>query len=511
MNKQWKELSHNGPAFPDSYESKGVAIKVNDKEITLNNLAEEMIYSWAKKKDTDYVNDPVFRANFLKSLRPNLPKEIKSISIEQIDFTQAYNVIEQERSYKESLSKEEKKRITAERKVNRENLKERYGYAKVDGNECEIANWMIEPPGLFMGRGEHPLRGTWKPVIKEKDVTLNLGKNEKAPKGEWGKVVHDDSAIWFASWRDYISKKIKYVYPSESSGIKQERDKIKYDEALKLEKRIKIIRNKINKMLTSKNTQERKIATVCYLLDELSMRVGDEKDEDEADTVGAITLRIEHVKIKDNKIEFDFLGKDSVRWNKTIKDVNKSVLNNFKEFTKDKESKEEIFDNVTSNKVNRFLDKVSPGLTTKVFRTYHATNLMKNKLNKIKEEIVNGPEYSKIHHFKMANLEVAIRCNHKRSPPKSCKESINKKEERLTKMIEAPPKKTEKSQQRHLERIEKNRKQIQLAKATKEYSVNTSLKNYIDPRVVKKWAKKSKIDWKILYSKSLQKKFGWTR
>ena len=39
MNKQWKELSHNGPAFPDSYESKGVAIKGNDKEITLNNLA----------------------------------------------------------------------------------------------------------------------------------------------------------------------------------------------------------------------------------------------------------------------------------------------------------------------------------------------------------------------------------------------------------------------------------------------------------------------------------------
>ena len=39
------------------------------------------------------------------------------------------------------------------------------------------------------------------------------------------------------------------------------------------------------------------------------MRVGDEKDPDEADTVGATTLRKEHIKITTNTIEFDFLGK----------------------------------------------------------------------------------------------------------------------------------------------------------------------------------------------------------
>ena len=39
------------------------------------------------------------------------------------------------------------------------------------------------------------------------------------------------------------------------------------------------------------------------------MRVGDEKDPDEADTVGATTLRKEHIKLTENSIEFDFLGK----------------------------------------------------------------------------------------------------------------------------------------------------------------------------------------------------------
>lgn len=53
---------------------------------------------------------------------------------------------------------------------------------------------------------------------------------------------------------------------------------------------------------------------------QLALRVGNEKDEDEADTVGCCSLRIEHIKlydsfdgVGDNVVEFDFLGKDSIR------------------------------------------------------------------------------------------------------------------------------------------------------------------------------------------------------
>jgi len=42
------------------------------------------------------------------------------------------------------------------------------------------------------------------------------------------------------------------------------------------------------------------------------MWVGDEKDPDEEDTVGATTLRKEHIKLTENTSEFDFLGKDGV-------------------------------------------------------------------------------------------------------------------------------------------------------------------------------------------------------
>ena len=53
---------------------------------------------------------------------------------------------------------------------------------KIDGNEVDVANWLVEPPGIFMGRGLHPLRGRWKPRVSAKDVILNLGEDASYPK-----------------------------------------------------------------------------------------------------------------------------------------------------------------------------------------------------------------------------------------------------------------------------------------------------------------------------------------
>ena len=58
------------------------------------------------------------------------------------------------------------------------------------------------------------------------------------------------------------------------------------------------------------------MGVATYLIDKLALRVGNEKNEDEADTVGCCSLRVEHVSIKPDKdvIVFDFLGKDSMRY-----------------------------------------------------------------------------------------------------------------------------------------------------------------------------------------------------
>ena len=231
------------------------------------------------------------------------------------------------------MNKEEKKRASIERKVLREKMKEFYGYAKLDGNIVEVANWMVEPPGLFLGRGNHPLRGSWKRRTYPEDVTLNLSEGAPIPAGNWAKIIHDSKCMWLASWIDKLTNKCKYVWLSDTATLRQQRDKMKYEKAILLGRKIESIRQKIMKMLTSGNLLERKIATVCYLIDRLAIRVGDEKDEDETDTVGATTLRVEHVELDGLKISFDFLGKDSVKWEKTI-EANSFVIKNFCEFMK---------------------------------------------------------------------------------------------------------------------------------------------------------------------------------
>ena len=72
----WKTFRHNGIAFPDPYVPRGLSIRVSGQVIKLSPLAEEMAYQFAKKKDTPYVQDPVFRANFMKYFVKELPPPV---------------------------------------------------------------------------------------------------------------------------------------------------------------------------------------------------------------------------------------------------------------------------------------------------------------------------------------------------------------------------------------------------------------------------------------------------
>lgn len=62
------------------------------------------------------------------------------------------------------------------------------------------------------------------------------------------------------------------------------------------------------------------------------MRVGNEKGEDEAETVGCCSLKVKNVKLEgDNKITLDFLGKDSIRYLNTV-EVSPVVYKNIDSF-----------------------------------------------------------------------------------------------------------------------------------------------------------------------------------
>ena len=68
-------------------------------------------------------------------------------------------------------------------------------------------------------------------------------------------------------------------------------------------------------LLSPADEFERQSGTAMFIIDRLALRVGGEKDEDEADTVGCCSLRVEHIAFpSDTEVELDFLGKDSMRY-----------------------------------------------------------------------------------------------------------------------------------------------------------------------------------------------------
>ena len=101
----------------------------------------------------------------------------------------------------------------------------------------------------------------------------------------------------------------------------------KYEKARKLKGCIDKIRDQYMADMKSKEMRIRQRAVALYFIDKLALRAGNEKDEDQADTVGCCSLRVEHINLVDQRgyfnccglrnqefiVEFDFLGKDSIR------------------------------------------------------------------------------------------------------------------------------------------------------------------------------------------------------
>jgi DNA topoisomerase I len=540
MKHVMKSLKHNG-IFVPLYDYKGFNVKINGQPLKLTPKSEQMAVAWVRKTlSVASPPDNLFKHNFMKEflnilkeenlsaifLNAFIPKYLKNIehpsaiqnngqqSIQDIDFTQIINYVNSEKSKKEALTNEVKKQQAEERKIKRLEFKEKYGFAEVDGQRLEIANWTSEPSCLFAGRGDHPQRGKWKEGPNESDIILNLPKDEKGnllvpkPAGNWKEIVWEPNKMYVAKWEDKLTGKIKYVWFSDTAFLKQNREKEKFQKAETLGKQIKTIEQHILKNLDSKDEARAKVATVSWLILVPNMRVGDEKDPDEADTVGAITLRAEHIKIEGDVIHFDFLGKDSVRWDKKFK-APPQVIGNIQKYMADK-TKPYLFEGIDSKTVSRFLSEKMPKLTAKVFRTWRCTKTVREELEKsglVKED----PDYKKAYAAKMANFKVAEVANHKRKIPPTFDQRVKKKEENLKKLEEqlvvkkAANKKTETLESR----IDRARLDIELTKLTKEYNLGTSLKSYIDPTAYVKWAKKVKFDIEKFYPKTLRSKFSW--
>jgi DNA topoisomerase-1 len=553
------QLVHNGVVVPDPPPPLGLVLTIQGEPVRLTAEQEEMALAWAKKQDTPYIQDPTFVRNFMADFSQALGLG-KALSVDDVDFEPAIRVVEAEREARERMSREERKALAAERKAEREALREHYGYAIVNGERVELANYVVEPSGIFMGRGQHPMRGRWKEGARREDVTLNLSPDAPRPPGNWEEIVWQPESLWVARWKDKLSGKLKYVWLSDTATIKQKREALKFDKALRLDAELDTVRAQIEEDLGDPDPRKWRIATACYLIDTLCLRVGDEKDPGEADTVGATTLRPEHVTLhSDGTAEFRFLGKDSVLWHKKLNlpDVVRQNIEELIDTARPSNSsgngdkshptrdKPQLFPDTSSRDVNAYLSDILPGLTAKVFRTHHATIAVQESLEEAGIE-ADDLEYKKWEAANLANLEAAMLCNHTKKEPASWARSQQRYQERRGKAEErvqsyreklqgyrdalgalrqeaeekveaAAPGKRKSVRARYDKRIVTARRRVEQAKTQVEkarlgvgkikaqasiaamkrtWNLGTSLKSYIDPRVYYGWGQE--VDYDVL-------------
>jgi DNA topoisomerase-1 len=301
----------------------------------------------------------------------------------------------------------------------------------------------MEPPGTFRGRGEHPKMGKLKSRVLPEQVSLNCSECAAipicpVPGHAWGDVRHDPRGQWLATWKENINGQSKYMQLAAQSSFKGKSDRSKYSKAALLCKYIHVIRKSYKKDLKSSDIETKQLATATWVIDRLALRVGGEKDtEEEADTVGCCSLRLEHLHFDpngeggDNKeIELEFLGKDSMLFKQTIdfgseqyneNEFGIKVYQNLKSFCKGKKKTDEVFDKINPTLLNAHLKQFMDGLSAKVFRTYNASITLQQELRK--HEAQPGwkrlSPAEKVIEYNSANREVAILCNHQRSVSKA--------------------------------------------------------------------------------------------
>lgn len=417
----WETMKHNGVNLAPVYYPTGV-VRYKGSDVKLTPLCEEYLVYWFRLKQV-YRKDPVIIENFLKTLR-----KIGKMKLSE-DFLNDKGVMAQ-------FMKLGKNFKTYEKVSN---------LVKID-NTVYTVNNSVDIPGIFIGKGSHPLRGCIKLRVEPSDITMNGTCPKRAQNGErWKSCVQSKDSFYIACWKDQLFNKNKYIYATSD-------EETKYNECYKLKKYIHRIRRMVEQHMTSPDFKIRKLGCIVYLIDKLCFRVGHEKDETSSDSVGVCTLLGKNVKvISDNKVEFDFFGKSYIRYKRRVVLCPSATNVLIEALDSNKSDEEELFD-TSATSVNAYLQKLMPGLTAKMFRTFNASTLcsrlLKNKTT--------------IEELKDSFVKVAQLCNHKRK-------------KKNTYVIDAM----------------------------------TTKRNYIDPRIVFSYVARNNLNISSIYSDTLLEHHGW--
>jgi len=441
----WLKLEHPGINFAPPYVPHGVPLYYDGEPVELDSRQEELAsFFAAMPPDGPQLGNPktkkVFEQNFFDDFKEVLGSNHVIRKFEKCNFDKIREYLDVQKNLRKAATEEEK----AAKKAEREKILLKFGYALIDGRVEKMGNFNMEPPGLFRGRGEHPKTGKLKVRCHAESVSINLAETAcvpicTEPGHAWQSVQHDASVTWLSAWNENVQNQSKYVMLAASSSFKGKSDMEKYGKAIQLKSCIeKVRRDYTRKIHQTKDRADAQLGTAMWVIDVLALRVGGEKGEEEADTVGCCSLRVEHLSFnpdpESHEIELEFLGKDSMLYKQNINfamhgDLGKTVYANLKSFCKRKEPTEDVFETLNPTILNKHLTSLMKGLTAKVFRTFNASITLEKELPSA-ESLQHLNVAQKMIEYNAANRQVAILCNHQKTVSKATEtmfENLNEK------------------------------------------------------------------------------------
>eukprot|EP00127_Corallochytrium_limacisporum_P004046 Clim_evm95s156 gene=Clim_evmTU95s156 len=278
------------------------------------------------------------------------------------------------------------------------------------------------------------------------------------------------------------------------------------------------------------------------------------------------------VSLRDNgsercTIRLKFLGKDSVEFDRNVAvpeyiaqvaaDVRQLSLN------EDSSGQGDLFGTVSSANLNYWLagllktSKNETAFSSKTFRTMNASLIFEACLQeKVKEEVDDKQKLAERQEafgraYERANLAVAEFCNHRKTVgdgyeaatakleakladleqkgkqwereinrvaknldalKESCTNEDAKAEKEFKKQLKRLTSELRKVQRRRdteMTRMSRLKKRLQRRLMLKDYTLSTSVMNYIDPRITVTWAKKCRVDPHKVWPKTAREKYSW--
>lgn len=534
------EIIHNGPVFPAEYKPYGYSL---GNEI-LSPLAEEMLYCYAAKLETDYVKIDIFNKNFYTDLSQELTANQKSLIFPN-DFQDVLEKlvknIQENKIAKKEYAKNHKQEIEAEKLA----IKEKFGYATLNGAKEPLNGYLIEGPGIFISRGNSPSLGRWKRRVQPEDVIINSSNKINPPAGHnWKQEKCDPNSMYAFCWKsvvggkEYKQKEMRF---GNTSSVKADSDQEKFKKAEKLLSNYSKMKTYIENGLSSTSEKTRQCALASWIIMTTGIRVGGEIDTSKrADTKGTTTLTKNDVKIDNNNICLDFIGKDSIRFvgQYPLETNAEKVLVERLDKSNDK-----IF-TINASDVSDYLNNCVEGCTPKLFRTAIACGLWVGALKR--QNIDKSMKVSeKVKRVNNASVEVAVKLNHKKNVSKTLNSQLEKIDEKIQecnekiegfnreiktleqimennkkifkgKTLEISLNKLSLKKIKILENIKKtdekivdlrNRRQDKISLS--DVAIGTAKSNYCTPAIAYAASKKYDIPINKIYSKSLIEKYKW--